>query len=400
MISGPVPAQKIILRCKSCGINYRYDSFGGDTFGGYRFYDNENDLVKASNVCYIERALCEKWASAGHHCWTSFEGSAEVYNEWMRETNNYNYINLKYFLKKYNSVNLRANAVDDSQEQQTSQLLHRKSVASAWWTHQIEKELSEENHRSYIFSGPQAQENYMEEVDIKRANSVYKHENCSDECKKRGCGELWAIDGNWKLHYPVCMFDVDKSEDAFSNNLNYVKTCSNGPLPGNAFCSEHSEVMKKKGVPVTLKEYLNFKKHVQCFSGNVGVSVQSAAICQGTDSGIKSYAEFAKAVDQTEEVTATKTTCNKDTGEKPGTLQKWTRGTWFCVGAGGHIERWQPLYRSEGPAQVFMLVVMWLVCQFGTKGRDAWKTLTISYDNMCHLNNLRVSRLPLPLPND
>ena len=36
MISGPVPAQKIILRCKSCGINYRYDSFGGDTFGGYR----------------------------------------------------------------------------------------------------------------------------------------------------------------------------------------------------------------------------------------------------------------------------------------------------------------------------------------------------------------------------
>ena len=46
-----------------------------------------------------------------HHCWTSFEGSAEVYNEWMRETNNYNYINLKYFLKKYNSVNLRANAV-------------------------------------------------------------------------------------------------------------------------------------------------------------------------------------------------------------------------------------------------------------------------------------------------
>ena len=96
-----------------------------------------------------------------------------------------------------------------------------------------------------------------------------------------GCGELWAIDGNWKLHYPVCMFDVDKSEDAFSNNLNYVKTCSNGPLPGNAFCSEHSEVMKKKGVPVTLKEYLNFKKHVQCFSGNVGVSVQSAAICQG-----------------------------------------------------------------------------------------------------------------------
>lgn len=52
-----------------------------------------------------------------------------------------------------------------------------------------------------------------------------------------------------------------------------------------------------------------------------------------------------KAVDQTDEVAVTETTCNKDTGAKSGTLQRWTRGTWFCVGAGGHIERWQPLYK-------------------------------------------------------
>ena len=47
-----------------------------------------------------------------------------------------------------------------------------------------------------------------------------------------------------------------------------------------------------------------------------------------------------------------------------------------------------------------MLVVMWLVCQFGAKGRDTWRSLTIAYDNMCHLNNLRVARLPLSLPGD
>ena len=74
----------------------------------------------------------------------------------------------------------------DSEEPQASQLLHRKSVASAWWTCQIEKELSEENKRGYVFNGPNAQEKYMEEVDMKRTNSVYNHENCSDECKKRG----------------------------------------------------------------------------------------------------------------------------------------------------------------------------------------------------------------------
>ena len=65
----------------------------------------------------------------------------------------------------------------------------------------------------------------------------------------------------------------------------------------------------------------------------------------GTDSSIETFADFAREVDQTEEVTATKTSCNKDTGQRTGTLQRWTRGTWFCVSAGGHTERWQPLYR-------------------------------------------------------
>ena len=77
------------------------------------------------------------------------------------------------------------------------------------------------------------------------------------------------------------MFDVDKSADAFSKNLNYVKTCSNGPLPGNAFCLEHTEIMKKRGAPVTLKEYVNFKNHAANSSGHANKSSQSAATCQG-----------------------------------------------------------------------------------------------------------------------
>ena len=40
----------------------------------------------------------------------------------------------------------------------------------------------------------------------------------------------------------------------------------------------------------------------------------------------------------------TKTSCNKDTGEKI-TLQKWTRGVLFSVSGGGHIHMWQPLYK-------------------------------------------------------
>ena len=189
---------------------------------------------------------------------------------------------------------------DDSEELTSSHLLHRKSVASAFWAYQIENELTEENRRDYVFNGSQAQEKYMEEVDIKRANSVYHHGSCSDECKRRGqkfslcccfnainivyilgCGQLWVIDGNWKLHYPICMFDVQKSTDGFSNNLNYVKTCPNGPEPGKAFCSEHADIMKKAGVPIALKEYLNFKKQGEFSAYDASKSSQSAAKCQG-----------------------------------------------------------------------------------------------------------------------
>ena len=54
--------------------------------------------------------------------------------------------------------------------------------------------------------------------------------------------------------------------------------------------------------------------------------------------------------------------------------------------------------RSEGPAQVFLLVLTWLIAAFGRKRREDWKRITVLYDNMCHLNNLKVARCPLPLP--
>ena len=59
---------------------------------------------------------------------------------------------------------------------------------------------------------------------------------------------------------------------------------------------------------------------------------------------IGKYSQLRSGTDATEEVEEIRTTCNKDTGEKQ-TLQKWSRGVWFCVGGGGHISMWQPLYQ-------------------------------------------------------
>ena len=55
-------------------------------------------------------------------------------------------------------------------------------------------------------------------------------------------------------------------------------------------------------------------------------------------------------------------------------------------------------YRSEGPAQVFLLILTWLISAFGHQTRDKWKQIILAYDNMCHVDNLRVAKKDLPLP--
>lgn len=64
----------------------------------------------------------------------------------------------------------------------------------------------------------------------------------------------------------------------------------------------------------------------------------------GTAELVKNHTDLAVSIDSGEEVQETKTLCNKETGEKK-VLQKWTRGTWFCVSGSGHIYSWKPLYQ-------------------------------------------------------
>jgi hypothetical protein len=94
--SGPIPAQKISLRCRHCNIIYHYDTYGDGSMG-YRYYESAQSFIVASNVTFVEKDLCEQWIAAAHHTWMSFEGAAEVYNETMRETGNYNYLNLTQY---------------------------------------------------------------------------------------------------------------------------------------------------------------------------------------------------------------------------------------------------------------------------------------------------------------
>ncbi len=62
----------------------------------------------------------------------------------------------------------------------------RKTVAGAFWNYQLESELREEGNESYLFTDSKSRERCMDEIDRRRSVSVYAHEQCSEECKKRG----------------------------------------------------------------------------------------------------------------------------------------------------------------------------------------------------------------------
>ena len=56
--------------------------------------------------------------------------------------------------------------------------------------------------------------------------------------------------------------------------------------------------------------------------------------------------------------------------------------------------------RSEGPAQVFFIVLVWMLAAFKRTSREERQQKILSYDNMCHLDNLKMAKKPLPLPVD
>lgn len=47
---------------------------------------------------------------------------------------------------------------------------------------------------------------------------------------------------------------------------------------------------------------------------------------------------------------------------------------------------------------MFLIVLTWLITSLGHLNCEARKRVVLSYDNMCHLDHLKVAKKPLPLP--
>ena len=56
------------------------------------------------------------------------------------------------------------------------------------------------------------------------------------------------------------------------------------------------------------------------------------------------------------------------------------------------------VHSSESCSQVFTIVLVWLMTVVENMPREEWAKIVIGYDNMCHLDALKVAKNPLPLP--
>jgi len=57
------------------------------------------------------------------------------------------------------------------------------------------------------------------------------------------------------------------------------------------------------------------------------------------------------------------------------------------------------LFRSESPSQVFLIVLTWLFTILKSLNPFNWSKIFLSYDNMCHLDGMKICRKDLPWPS-
>ena len=162
-----------------------------------------------------------------------------------------------------------------------------------------------------------------------------------------------------------------------SNLSEFIKHCGADP---SALTKDGKRNMDK-----VLKEMANQ-------ANNLNKKENDSNDAQGTG-----YLLRDRKISNTVNLKANKTSeddCRKDTGEKTVHKLSRSRGVLMTVSGGGIIRSWNDLFKSEGPAQVGLLQKY-----LGENIPDPedWKNFFLSYDNMCHIDELNLLNKPLAL---
>ena len=213
----------------------------------------------------------------------------------------------------------------------------------------------------------------MERVDIWRKQELYPHKVCSEACMKRGCQYFSVVDGLWKSSYPICMFDNSSAYPKYIHEY-LPQVCTNSPEPGRAFCKTHNHHVEKLNIPTGLREFLSYcganshaynkeekekvkRKLLEIAKGEVeGCSTAEA---QGIEMILRNR-NISNKTNFEENKSDDHENCRKDIGES-AKLRRRTRGILAFISGGGIIKSWDTLYKSEGPTQVALLMLKYLM---------------------------------------
>ncbi|KAL9966282.1 hypothetical protein ACROYT_G024334 [Oculina patagonica] len=358
-VSGPREGYKVSLKCNHCGVFYGYSKFGNPS-AGWSYYNSPRFAVESSDVCLVERSLLRWQISLSCHCWVSFSG----------------------FSVSYSEAHLACG-------------LTEKRVANAFWNGELESELRDRGELDMfgLCHTDSDREVIMAHIDNTRAQSNYSHppEDCTDDCKARGCGKLWVGDGQWKLMFAHCMMKRKNVVDGLPL-INYPDVCTAAPVHGKAFCQEHLDFFN---LLLSGDDNSKVESILKSLTDSASMSIgHSTIVAQGNEEIFANRNSCSLLEDCEEDVP---TSCNKETGEKQR-LQKWSRGHFFIVRGSGIIDKWNPLFRSESPSQAFLIMLNWLIVVLKGLDPSTWCQLYLAYDNMCHVDGMRIAKKPLPLP--
>ena len=184
--------------------------------------------------------------------------------------------------------------------------------------------------------------------------------------------------------------------------------CAEPPKSQSAFCEEHTALVESLGYPSKLRPFLEkcgvnankytkierekVRMHLETLSKRAEVKTQTGSDIQGTTHLLDKDLLTPEASDVTNE----EGVCPKNTGEI-FRLHNWSRGILVIVSSSGIIKTWSPLYKSESPLQVALILIAYLCIALEGIPEEQFKDYFISYDNLCGLARLKLLQKPLPL---
>ena len=196
------------------------------------------EVFRASAEEYISTMFLKCYMEELQHQWSSIESKVESYNGLWRETKEVKFCEDFVTFNPgvaghFNSKKREEGQLIDDQDQDEEETeavpvkntiheLGRKNLTS-FYHHEVHDEMVERKEVEEITFGPkeddtnpgkkisfkQSLEQYMDTINTKRKDELYRHtpEDCSKICRERGCDRVATMDGKFIGEKPILLLN-------------------------------------------------------------------------------------------------------------------------------------------------------------------------------------------------